>query len=85
MENKQKRDLFISLVQSLISNATVYLGLQKNPLSEKEEVNLDQASYVIDMLQMIYEKTKGNLEQSENDFLERSLSELKMQYLKIKN
>ena len=73
--------LFLGLVQSLTANAWIQLGKQKNPLSDKIERNLQEASFAIDMLEMLQVRTKGNLNGNESRILERTISELKMNYV----
>ena len=73
--------LFLGLVQSLTANAWIQMGKQKNPLSDKIERNLQEASFTIDMLEMLQVRTKGNLNDNESRILERTISELKMNYV----
>ena len=82
MENNQ---LFITLISSLTSQAWIQLGKIKNPISDKIEKNLEAASMSIDMLTMIQEKTKNNLDEYESKLLEQSLSDLKMNFVFEKN
>lgn len=79
-----KEILFLSLVQSLATSAWIHLGKQQSPVTRKIEVNLDEASFTIDMLEMIREKTKGNLSEQESQILERSLSDLKINFVEEK-
>ena len=78
-------ELFITLVSSLTSQAWVQLGKIKNPVTDKIEKNLDAASMSIDMLTMIQEKTKKNLEEYESKLLEQSLNDLRMNFVFEKN
>ena len=82
MDNDQ---LFITLVSSLSSQAWIQMGKLKNPVSDKIEKNLDAASMSIDMLAMIQEKTKSNLNEYENKLLEQSVKDLKMNFVFEKN
>jgi len=76
--------LFLSLVQSLVSSAWIHLGKIKNPGTESTTVKLDEASVTIDMLEMLLNKTQGNLSDDEKRYLERSLSDLKMNFVEVK-
>ncbi|MFH1213135.1 MAG: DUF1844 domain-containing protein [Candidatus Neomarinimicrobiota bacterium] len=80
----RKQILFLSLVQSLASNAWIHLGKIKNPISGTMTVNLTEASLTIDMLEMLHEKTKGNLSDDERRLLERSVGDLKMNFVEAK-
>jgi len=73
--------LFLGLVQSLTTNAWIQLGKQKNPITDKIERNLNEASFTIDMLEMLQVKTKANLSSDESRILEKTISELKMNYV----
>jgi len=73
--------LFLGLVQSLTANAWIQMGKQKNPITDKIECNLNEASFTIDMLEMLQVRTKGNLSSDESRILEKTISELKMNYV----
>ena len=77
--------LFITLVSSLSSQAWIQMGKIKNPVSDEIEKNLDAASMTIDMLSMIQEKTKNNLDEYESKLLDQSLKDLKMNFVFEKN
>ena len=74
-------ELFIGLLLSLTQSAYISLGKVPDPMSGKIERNLDQASQTIDLLAALQEKTKGNLKDEEKQFLEHSLSELRLNYV----
>ena len=71
-------------MQSFVTSAWIQLGKQKNPITDKTEINLDEAQFTIDMLEMIKEKTEGNLNEKEAQLLSNSLSELKMNFIDLK-
>ena len=78
-------ELFVTLVSSLTSQAWMQLGKIKNPVTDKIEKNLDAASMSIDMLSMLQEKTKNNLDEYESKLLEQSLNDLRMNFVFEKN
>ena len=78
-------ELFVTLISSLTSQAWIQLGKIKNPTNDKIEKNLEAASMSIDMLAMIQDKTKNNLEEYESKLLDQSLSDLKMNFVFEKN
>ena len=53
----------------------------KNPMTDKIERNLEQASYYIDLLDMLQLKTKGNVSEYEEQMLINTVSELKMNFI----
>jgi hypothetical protein len=82
MTNNEKHDaLFISLLMMFHSAAMQYLGKIKNPATDKIERNLEQAQAIIDMFDMLKEKTKGNLSAEEEKFLSNLAQELKLNYV----
>ncbi|MCR4437589.1 MAG: DUF1844 domain-containing protein [bacterium] len=73
--------LFFNLVMMFHTSAMQYMGKLKNPLTDKIERDLLQAQMSIDMLDMLKAKTKGNLTDNEARFLDRMISELKLNYV----
>lgn len=73
--------LFANLVMMLSSSAMQQLGKLVNPLTGKTEVRLDVAQVTIDMLAMLQEKTKGNLDKEESRMLNDLVSTLQMNYV----
>ena len=82
-ENQLKKEdqLFIHLVNTFVQSAWISLGKVKNPVSDELERNLDQASYYIDLLDMLQTKMKGNLSEWEEQYILHSLSELKLNFI----
>lgn len=78
--NKEDQ-LFIHLVNTFVQSAWISLGKVKNPVSDELERNLDQASYYIDLLDMLQTKMKGNLSEWEEQYILHSLSELKLNFI----
>ena len=78
-------ELFVTLISSLTSQAWIQLGKIKNPINDTIEKNLEAASMSIDMLTMIKDKTKNNLEEYESKLLDQSLNDLRMNFVFEKN
>ena len=74
---------FIEFVIMHAQNAALFLGQIPNPKSGDPEVNLDLARMFIDQLEMIQEKTRGNLTSEEAKVLSNALSNLQMAYVEI--
>ncbi len=82
MTDEEKQNaLFVSLLLMFHSAAMQYLGKVKNPATDKIERNLDQAQAMIDMFDMIKEKTKGNVTEEESRLLLNLSQELKLNYV----
>ena len=83
MENEKidYADVFLRYMMSLHSGAKIALGEIKNPDTGEEEYNLDQAREIINILGMISQKTKGNLNVYEEKMLDNVLSTLRFSYV----
>ena len=73
--------MFLQLVFSFQQAAWMQLGKIANPISGKIEKNLDAAKMSIDMLIMVKEKTKGNLDTEEEKILANAITELELNYV----
>lgn len=73
--------LFTQLVLSFQAAAWQQMGKVASVISGKVERNLEMAKHSIDMLAMLEEKTKGNLNEDESKYLSHVLYELRMNYL----
>jgi hypothetical protein len=71
-------NLFIS---SLATQILINLGEMTSPFNKKKEQDLDQAKFTLDTLQIIKDKTKGNLTDDETKYLDTLLYDLRMRYV----
>jgi len=74
---------FIEFVMMHAQNAALFLGQIPNPKTGQGEVNLELAKMFIDQLEMIREKTRGNLTNEESAVLRTTLSNLQMVYVEV--
>ena len=81
MEDSKNSQLFISLIYTFQMQTLVALGKLKNPMTEKTETDLFSAQTTIDMLEMLKEKTKNNLNETETKYLDQALADLKLNYV----
>lgn len=72
---------FSTFVFSLFHSVLIQLGDIADPVNGSEAVDLDAAKQTIDILNIIQEKTKGNLTDEEKKFLENATAELKWKFL----
>lgn len=72
---------FIELVMMQAQQAAMFLGHVPNPQSGQPEVNLDYARMFIDQIEMLQEKTRGNLSNEETQMLTSVLSDLRLAFL----
>jgi hypothetical protein len=69
------------LVSTLYLQGAIALGLLPNPVSNKAEMQLDQAKHAIDLLTMLQQKTEGNRTPEESGELDVALHELRLAYV----
>ncbi|MCS6977457.1 MAG: DUF1844 domain-containing protein [Gemmatales bacterium] len=69
------------LISSLATQAAISLGDVPHPLTGKTEVNLGEARFHIDLLEVLQEKTKGNLTPEEAKALDAILFDLRMRFV----
>lgn len=72
---------FVLLATSLATQVLLNLGEIENPVTKKREENLDEARFHIDMLEMLEQKTKGNLTPEEARVLKGLLFDLRMRFV----
>jgi hypothetical protein len=73
---------FSSFIYSLSSTCLIHLGEIPEPVSGTYQKNLALAKQTIDLLEILSEKTKGNLTPEEEGLLKTSLMELRIRYIK---
>ena len=78
----QKID-FSGIVQMFQMEASAALGKIKHPALDKIEKNLDHAQFLIDLISVLEEKTKGNLTNQEQRLINYTLSDLKLNYVEV--
>ena len=74
---------FEHLVMSLATTAMFQLGLVKSPEEEQPRADLIAAKETIDLLDILQQKTKGNLSEAEDRLLTGSLYELRMVFVEL--
>jgi hypothetical protein len=71
------------IVTHFAIQALIALGDIANPVTRKQERDLDQAKHSIDLLGVLEEKTRGNLSEDEKRHLEGTLYDLRMRYVSM--
>ncbi len=72
---------FSSLVYPFFTQALMKLGMVEDPFKGTTETNLEFAKRLIDLLDLLKDRTQGRLRPAEFDILEACLSELKLHYV----
>ncbi|MGC8718833.1 MAG: DUF1844 domain-containing protein [Thermodesulforhabdaceae bacterium] len=73
---------FSTFIFSLASSALVHLGEVKDPLTGQVSTNLQLARQIIDTIAMLEEKTKGNLDEAEEQLLKSLIYDLRIKFVK---
>ncbi|GIX05713.1 MAG: hypothetical protein KatS3mg115_0116 [Candidatus Poribacteria bacterium] len=74
---------FEALVNFFLEQAFLGLGAVKRPDSDEPLINLPFARFVIDLLEVVEEKTEGNLTAPERNYLRNKLYDLRMAYVRV--
>lgn len=75
---------FSVLVMSIASTAAMSLGLAPNPQTGKVEIDQPMARFNIDLLIILKDKTKNNLNAEEKHLIESLLSDLQLKFVQNK-
>jgi len=73
---------FASFLISLGTQAFMHLGDIPNPMTQQREKDLPAAKQMIDLLGVLQEKTKGNLDADEERLLQQLLLDLRLRYVR---
>ena len=71
------------LVDFLVRNAAAMLGGMADPRTGQAYLDLEGAREVIDMLDALREKTRGNLSKADDDLLIEVLGQLKLTFMEM--
>jgi HEAT repeat protein len=72
---------FAHYVMSIASSAMIALGKLPDPESGKPNIELATARHLIDVLSMLEEKTKGNLDATEQKLVTSLLYDLRLSFV----
>ena len=75
--------LFGGLVESLASQALLYMGAMRDPMTGQAHQDLQQSQTMIEMLAMLEEKTRGNLSKEESEMIKQVLDEVRMHFVRL--
>lgn len=74
---------FINFLMSIASNAAAALGMMEHPVTGERRVEPELAKHWIDVLGMLQQKTRGNLDPQEQQIFDGLLADLRMQYVSL--
>ncbi len=72
---------FPSLIFIYVQTALIHLGELEDPVQQKSVENFDAARQMIDILELLQEKTRGNITAQEDQYLEKALFDLRLLYV----
>jgi hypothetical protein len=81
-ENFPEAD-FRSFISGMATQVLLSMGEVENPMTKEVQRNLPQAKYTIDMIQILKDKTAGNLSEDEQKYLDAVLYDLRMRYVEV--
>ncbi len=70
-----------SLIEVHALQVLLFTGQQPNPQTGQREINLPFAKYNIEMLELLKEKTQGNLDEEESDLLDKYIEMAKQAFI----
>jgi hypothetical protein len=76
---------FSTHVLSLASTALIALGKMQAPDGQDQQLDLETARHLIDVLGMLEAKTKGNLDETETRLLASLIYDLRVAYVDAQN
>ncbi|HZW07501.1 MAG TPA: DUF1844 domain-containing protein, partial [Phycisphaerales bacterium] len=72
-----------ALLGTMVSQALMYMGAYPDPETGRPIVSLEYAKFHIDLIDVMAQKSKGNLTPQESSDLTQVLSELRMRYVEL--
>jgi hypothetical protein len=82
-ETPRRSAAFENLIRMIGSNGAMVLGAYTDPRTGQPVIDPEAARELIDMLDALHEKTKGNLAPEEDSLLLDLLGKLKMTYVEV--
>lgn len=82
--SKQSGELqmdFSAFILSLNASSMIHMGDIPDPHSMERSVNMPAAKHTIEILEIIEDKTQGNLDEKEKKLLEDILYNLRMKFM----
>ena len=76
---------FSQIIQMFQMEGFIALGKLKHPATDSLEKNLHHASFIIDLISVLEQKTKGNLTDEEQRFIQHTLQDLRLNFVAESN
>ncbi len=72
---------FITYIFMLYQSGLIALGKLENPITKKTSMEIEEVKGIIELLEVLEEKTKGNLNSEEERTLKMLLDTLRLNYV----
>lgn len=79
----QPSKLFMNFLAQMVQQGLMQMGAVENPFTGQREVDLEGAQFTIELLNVLQEKTKGNLADQESRMLSEALREMQLHYVEV--
>ena len=83
MDNNEISATFLQFASGMAAQTLMHLGALENPITNSATIDLPNARYSIDLLNMLKEKTQGNLTEEEEVYLNAAIDDLKIRYAQV--
>ena len=80
-EGSRETITFASFIVGLSTEALAFLGEMPNPATGEHQADLRAAEQIIDIIGILREKTRGNLDSDEESLMDAILFDLRMKYV----
>jgi hypothetical protein len=80
---QQQTKIFLSFIDGLAQQALMQMGEMENPYTGQAEMDLQGARYTLEVLSILYAKTKGNLNAAEEKAMSGLLHDLRTHFAAI--
>lgn len=87
--NDEKREgrpveaTFLQFLSGMAAQTLMHLGMMENPITRTSSIDLANARYSIDLLEVLRVKTAGNLTPEEEQYLLVALRDLRVRYASV--
>ncbi len=83
VSKKEIKPSFMQFLSGMSAQCLMHLGMMENPITRSSTVDLPNARYSIDLLEILRQKTAGNLTDEEDKYLSSAIADLKIRYSQV--
>jgi hypothetical protein len=82
-ENKKVEASFLQFASGMAAQTLMHMGIMENPITGECKLDLVNAKYSIELLEILKQKTKGNLTEEEENYFNAALDDLKIRFASV--